>query len=916
MKKILSAFLAVIMVASVMSLTAFVSTATPQTHTLDEHNVGIDVPYFSGTTDFYTIDGRPQRKKSIEFKTSINRTQKTGDGILSLDGTITEEEWGKPLLVLSGKNAATFRGTEPSAENTYFWHKWEKTKPTNAENKSYTNIVESGNGLNMKLWMAWDEDYLYIAAFVEDPDDAFATQAGADIWNGDTLQFIIDPDGPNSVADGHGYDPAQTGCPWKSMSYAGGWVNQGIVAANIGASYVSDGGTWEPDLFDMAPRYNPEHKIQTDSQNEPVKDENGNYVYKTYWTGERINWRRWWDLDEDAAPEDVPPANEIMNSAAGIGAFAAINPNNISDDKSNPIIQTTYELAIPWTLVSGSYYEMVNVGNGEENYEKVLHYVEPNPQAGDEYGISIGLLNGDNGGTNYNSWLTWGSGIFHDQTDGVEFATAGGSNSMVLSDAELGTISWNGSAAHEHTFAEATCEVPETCTVCGYQRGFATGHYYEHSIVKPLSTTEDGIIKSTCKWCGNTYTTTVESGNENYYTVFTDMLPASSINEGQANGEWADGWNYAYKIQMIDTREKSSTYGKLVDDWSENPQYEFNEDGTMKRSLKSIDGKLVFDFSDHRAGTYFATRTNRKSYSMKYQIQLAPDMSAFADEPSDIYVNGVYNWFGGRQPAKSGYSYGMNYAAGFFPNSVGSTVGKFKIMDAVGMVIKGADQRVYYETDEIDLGTDWHDVVFVFDEDVGACFFYLDGECIMGAAEEGMKMPSGDQVPLMRRMDIAYMAKGLGYGETAAFLEDTYEWGDGKFTVTCDGEVIGSYAEGDTVDLPVPETIVELGASYRFYTWLGAEINRSKFVEGSSANGFTYTMVMPGNDVVLTSDRVLICDVNLDGAITLLDIATIKSLLAGGTIEDDKQTYAGDVNFDGLFTISDLASIKAVLAGN
>ncbi len=894
MKKILSAFLAAVMIVSVMSVTAFVSTATPATHTLDEHNVGIDVPYFSGETIFYDINGKSTAdNKSVEEWGPINFASKTGDGTLNLDGSVTEAEWGKPLVEVSSKYAATFRGTTPSSENTYFWY--------NSKRSDAAAVMEKG--MNFKMWMAWDEDYLYIAAVVDDPDSPMATQSGGAIWNGDTLQLMIDPEGPNSIVGGHGFDPAaENPFPWNSMERAGGqWKNGGLVA-NIGASYIADGNLGYPDLYDMSTRYDPK-RVATWTQEDPPQID----YWSTNWYGYDINYM-WFNDGSELEP------NEIMNSENGIGAFAAILPVNMGT-RTNQIWQTTYELAIPWTLVSGTHYEFEKVGDGEEDYEKTLVRVDPDPKAGDEYGISVGLLNGVLGASDYNSWLTWGSGIFHDQTDGVEFVTAGGSNSMVLSADELGTIAVNGTAAHEHVFAEATCETPETCTICGYQRGFATGHYFEHEIVKPLSKTEDGVIRSTCKWCNATHDTVVSSGHESQYTIFNDSLEPNSVLEGGANQEWSAGWNYIYKVQKIDDNPDNTTYGKLVD----TDTVVFNPDGSQKMSLiKGADGKLVFDFTDHRAGTYFETRTSRKSYSMKYQIQMAPDMSLFTEEPSENYVNGFYNWFGGKQAAKAGYSYGMNYAAGFFPTTIGSTSGTFKIMDAVGMVIKDSpNQRVYFETPVIDLGTDWHDIEFVFDESAGACFFYLDDECIMAAAEEGMKMPGGDQVPLMRRMDTALMVKGLGYGETAAFLEDSYTPAGGdKFTVTCDGEVIGSYDAGETVELPVPEAIIDMGATYRFYNWNGAEVARSAFdLDENPVNGYKYTLVMPGSNVVLTSVRVLIGDVNLDGSITLPDVATVKLLLAGSTVDDDRQTDAGDINFDGLFTLSDLGALKKMLAG-
>lgn len=888
MKKILSALLAAIMILSVMSVSAFVVSATPATHTLDAKNVGIDVPYFSGTTVFYEIGGKTTDDvKTVDEWGTINHAVKKGEGVLNLDGTITEEEWGNPIISLRSDKAATIGGKTPSAENTFYWL---KKKGTAADVSAVTE-----KGLNLDVWMAWDEDFLYVAAIVDDPDKPFANKPGPDIWDGDTLQFIIDPDGPNSIVDGSGYSADTNPVPWKTMGRTGGGWKGGGKIVNIGVAYVTEGKFGSPRIYDMAPRYNPVRSAVTDAE--------GNIDYwTTNWTGEEIDWLYFQDGDAGS--------NEIMDTDNYYGAFAAVLPQNLGT-RTNQIWQTTYEVAIPWTLVSGSYYEFVSEGEVSEDEEgtftKVLHKVDPDVKAGDEYGFSLGLLNGNIGMSEYNSWITWGSGIFRAQTDGTEFVTAGGSNSMVLSADELGTIAVNGTAAHKHTFEDATCESPEKCSVCGYERGFATGHWYEHTVVSPLSQTQDGVIRSTCKWCNDTYDTTVEHGTDSAYFTLNKGATMPIGADNSPNNELSTGWNYSYKEQKTDPDT-----GKLVD--TDTPV--FNADGSMKTSWTSVDGEMVFDFSDHRAGTYFETRTSRKSYSAKYSFKLT-DTSKWGDDETVGYTAGFYNWFGGKQAGLGRFDYGMNYAAGFFPDSFGSTTGKFKIMDAVGMVLKNSTtQRVYAETETIDLGTDWHDVIFVYDESAGAAFFYLDGECILGAAEEGMKMPGGDQVPLMRRIDVPLMVTNNALGGTRAFLAESYNVPatDG-YTVTCDGEVIGTYQAGEVVSLPSLDNATIDGGDSRFFTWEGADVVRSDYSSANgTANGRVYTLTMPAENVTLTSVYVLVGDVNQDSRLNLGDLAAIKKLLAGATM-NDIQAEAVDVNADGRDNLGDLADIKKLLAG-
>ena len=55
-----------------------------------------------------------------------------------------------------------------------------------------------------------------------------------------------------------------------------------------------------------------------------------------------------------------------------------------------------------------------------------------------------------------------------------------------------------------HTFAEATCTAPPTCTKCGKTTGEALGHLYTSSDIKPTCT-EGGYTLYTCSRCKGTY---------------------------------------------------------------------------------------------------------------------------------------------------------------------------------------------------------------------------------------------------------------------------------------------------------------------------------------------------------------------------------------------------------------------------
>lgn len=75
------------------------------------------------------------------------------------------------------------------------------------------------------------------------------------------------------------------------------------------------------------------------------------------------------------------------------------------------------------------------------------------------------------------------------------------------------TVETTAETEHRHTFAEATCTKPETCTECGQTQGKAAGHDWEAATCKAPKTCsvcdkttgsaaahdyEDGE----CRWCG------------------------------------------------------------------------------------------------------------------------------------------------------------------------------------------------------------------------------------------------------------------------------------------------------------------------------------------------------------------------------------------------------------------------------
>lgn len=88
----------------------------------------------------------------------------------TFDGVITEEEWGEPTVEVKAGQATTYQ------------HGADKVT------------------LTMKLWLRWDEEYMYIGATSPDTDGQ-SLQDKNSTWNGDSLQFRFDSWGPNSSGD-------------------------------------------------------------------------------------------------------------------------------------------------------------------------------------------------------------------------------------------------------------------------------------------------------------------------------------------------------------------------------------------------------------------------------------------------------------------------------------------------------------------------------------------------------------------------------------------------------------------------------------------------------------------------------------------------------------------------------------------
>ena len=206
MKKALSLVLVLSMLVSLVAIIPFTAGAE---HTLDENNVGTEAYKFNGSVEYAELYGiGPTGKNKYTWLDAIPVKTGTGSGKLLIDGKIEEGEWGTPSFSVHSDYAANNGGRTsgqninfevPAAENTYFYY--DASKYTAGSTTSPMAV-----GMGYTVYLMWDEDYIYIAADVYDPDGHKNMQTGKDAWNGDAFQFRIDKDGPNSVVGGKGYN--------------------------------------------------------------------------------------------------------------------------------------------------------------------------------------------------------------------------------------------------------------------------------------------------------------------------------------------------------------------------------------------------------------------------------------------------------------------------------------------------------------------------------------------------------------------------------------------------------------------------------------------------------------------------------------------------------------------------------------
>lgn len=826
-----------------------------QAATLDEYNVATEAYYFGGEVNFSeTLDGG--------LTWSDAKTIKEGDaskGAILLNGKIEDGEWGDPVVHVDSAYAANNAG-QTYGKNTAF-------ETPSAENTYYyytlnptTKKSNTPKGLNFDLYLMWDEDYLYVASHVVDNDGyGPAGNAGEFAWNGDAFQFRVDPLGPNSSVPDNAKYNAVGGTetyvsPWAGITYTD---RHQITHETVGNFIIACTLTYT-ETYDAALRYDPEEVDYTFADGSvgtitKYKGTDANYLMYDYGDG-------------------------IYGSAAYIDTSPNIFSKSCTMD---------YEVAVPWSLIADGYTAV----------------------AGNELGIAAALLNGKPGAGEYNAWLGWGTGICKSQMEN-DPQTAGGSNSLTLSATPYTT-----SRCTHSSFNAATCVAPETCTECGYERGYKTGHDYSFSdVILPTAGT-DGSITGTCSVCGDVAVTPIPKSNgstiQNSFTTTDTAITNKGFNAGFTT-EWRE---------TSERDEKGDRIGALIYNKKEN-----GENGTVKNAFDNTtfpeigavldlysNGSDLADVADgvdneDQAGTYFDIDTWRSNYCYKMDVYF-PDLTTdFSDGSTEGHYNpGIRNWFG------KDTNYGF-YSAGLFKIE---DEYYFAVIDArTGDSLDTTKEEFeaaalsYTKATAEDMTTEtWHTYALMFVEDEKAntatAVFAWDGKIVAAASDYHMGYQYNEGTCMFRRYSMGMYLKDVIFG--SGDLMNNYVNGatepSDTYTVTIDG-VVTEHAVGETVSLDKAFYVSE-GKGYRFSGWSGD----TDVLEDASIGVTSFTM--PARNITLTSSYVIVGDANGDGKINGTDINFMKRIIAGTY----STSLSMDINGDGSWNGTDANMLKRILAG-
>lgn len=873
----------VLVVAMVLSVLAFVPTTSAAT--LDAHNVQVDAQYFSGTTEYAEVFGTIKEGYDWYDPYTIKEGNDS-DGILTIDGKIDDGEWTGKVYHIDSDYAPNNNGMPygnnalfevPSAENTYYL--WLK----DGNNKSLAPAA----GLEYDVRLMWDEEFFYMAVSYSDTDGNFNQNYASDgsNWDGDSIQFRLDPAGPNAVVGGKGYNAAVDSFPYDPEIH--------------GETDTTANCTFPWDTSDTT--YN--------SYAQETHSTIGNFIFSYYrdgYTDMCDASKRYWPTEVEIPQDDGTVKTEIQYSCADISPFAFEDYAGQPDSPlspayacaysydSNPhpafvVEEISFEIALPWCLVREGYA----------------------PSANDELGFSMVRFNTALGNGAYNSFLEWGTGICGHPVKEMP-QVVGGSNCLVLT--EQNAMDTEGC---EHEFADASCLLPINCIKCGYQKGFVAGHKYDFSHEILPTGSKNGNVSGTCTVCGHVFSQTINSQYaETWYDLRTDE--ASFHDQG-----WESGSGFTIQWETLD--EEGKRYTEETDPTGTLRQLLWNPDGSAKHSYnKDKFGYAVADLTiDGQTGTYYASDSVRPSFTEKADVYIT-DLSApeHVEGESDPYNNFFGNWFGGTAVA---YAAGLvqvegEYYFAIYPSAL-QVIKSYDALAEKALCITPAKPGQV-------TANEWHEYVFMFDSESETAMLMWDGELVASACDyhfraittnsKGEVVDDNDVQAILRQFQLPMYVKDVALGSAglaAQYVElpdpgPLPEGGSGDvedttYTVTVNG-VATEYKAGESVTISADALYESNSLYYRFNGWTG-DVDAI-----GDAAAATVTFTMPEADVTVEASYLLIGDVSGDGKVNATD-ANLMKRIAAGQIDS---VIAGDVNGDGSVNAQDANLLVRLVAGS
>ena len=194
----------------------------------------------------YTLPTAP----TFDFDSKGNPSNET----ITAAGAIDRTVWGEPTVVAKATDANTAFTTEPNGNVLFAFDRAFDELYHDEETKDTAAYTENGSWekISYRLWLAWDNDYYYIAAEIDDPDGYSLKTGSQNIWDGDCLQFRLDPLGPNGVMKYANFDYDYSTECFDWWKYREPWYNLNNVM-NIGVGDVVSLKRNEFQVVDMSP---------------------------------------------------------------------------------------------------------------------------------------------------------------------------------------------------------------------------------------------------------------------------------------------------------------------------------------------------------------------------------------------------------------------------------------------------------------------------------------------------------------------------------------------------------------------------------------------------------------------------------------------------------------------------------------